>query len=718
VRGVLPSGSRALLRRATRLARRSPSRTLWSGALVLVPVVSGCLAVSASWGRYVHVDAPERTTGTADVVYDGSLAGVESLPLLISALESELPPGATVAAELIHPGVVPGDDRPDDGVSEVVATAHAADWSDPLLDGVLRLVDGRVPGHGEVVLSPTVADRTGLDVGDELVVVGSERTYRVAGVGSVGRDEWAIATTADDLASMHGEPAPPSARLYVGLPTGAEAPLLNHSDDDLVRVGGPVDRAGAGSTVPLAPALGATAAVVVVVGLLAGAAFGIGAARRARATGLLSANGADGPQLAVAVVSEALVVALPAAVLGAVLALVLPLVVVGGRLPGWVTLVDVSAPPIGVAVLATAAVIAVDPAPPARPRARRRDAGLSARYAPGVRVLVTGATGFVGSHAVGALLDAGHDVRCLVRDPVRLDLALDPDVRERVDVATGDVLVAESVERALDGCDGVLHAAGAVGVAKANAGSRDVNVEGTRNVVGLAVDAGCDPIVYTSSIVVLDDTVPVMTADTPLGSPDGPYGRSKLVAEQYVRAQQRAGAPVTTFYIGGVFGPSCPDVASGMMGIVGAVNQVMPVTNGGVGTIDARDLAQLLTAAMEPGRGPRRYIAGGQFLSWAEWTDLLGEVIGRPLRRLPMPSVVVRSAGRFLDLLKVVRDFDYPLTQEAAAQMTSAPRSDDRATLEELGVTVRPVAETLADSVRWLIEEGYIDPAKAPRLAV
>ncbi len=327
---------------------------------------------------------------------------------------------------------------------------------------------------------------------------------------------------------------------------------------------------------------------------------------------------------------------------------------------------------------------------------------------------MTGATGFVGSHAVVALLDAGHQVRCLVRTPARLDAALQSTARDRVEVAVGDVLVAESVERALEGCDAVLHAAGAVGVSTARSGSRDVNVEGTRNVVGLAVRAGCDPILYTSSVVVLDESSPIMTSSTPLGSPPGPYGRSKLVAERYVQSHQRAGAPVVTFYVGGVFGPECPDVASGMVGIVGAVNQVMPVTNGGIGTIDVRDLARMLVAAAEPDRGPRRYIAGGQFQTWSEWCDLLGEVIGRPIRRIPMPSMMIRGAGRLLDLLKIVRDFDYPLTHEAAVQMTSAPRCDDRATVEELGVDVRPVADTMADSVRWLIATGHIDAARTP----
>lgn len=63
-----------------------------------------------------------------------------------------------------------------------------------------------------------------------------------------------------------------------------------------------------------------------------------------------------------------------------------------------------------------------------------------------------------------------------------------------------------------------------------------------------------------------------------------------------------------------------------------------------------------------------------------------------------------------------MRDFDYPLTHEAAVQMTSSPRCDDRVTLAELGVDVRPVADTMADSVRWLIAEGHIDASRAPAL--
>ena len=335
-----------------------------------------------------------------------------------------------------------------------------------------------------------------------------------------------------------------------------------------------------------------------------------------------------------------------------------------------------------------------------------------------MHVLVTGATGFVGSHAVEALLDAGHRVTAMVRDPRRLDAALTPSHRERVDTVIGDMLVRASVERALDGVDGVLHAAGVVGVSTTGSGSRDANLTGTTNVIGAAVAAGCDPVVYTSSVAtMLPTSEPVLTVDSPLGDPPGAYSRSKVDAEVFVRSLQAADAPVTTFYVGGVYGPRQPDVSSGMEGIVAAASQMMVVPDGGIGTIDVRDLAQLIVSSFEPGHGPRRFMAGGQFLTWAEWTDLLSQVVGRPVRRVRVPNPLLRALGWSLDAAKRIRSFDYPLTYEAAIQMTSSPRTDDRRTLEALDGSYRPVAETLEDSTRWLVGSGHLDARFAPALA-
>ncbi len=335
-----------------------------------------------------------------------------------------------------------------------------------------------------------------------------------------------------------------------------------------------------------------------------------------------------------------------------------------------------------------------------------------------MKVLVTGGTGFLGSHAVAALLSAGHDVRMFVRSTDKLHRVFDPKGITLGDVVVGDVLDPSSIAPALDGCDAVLHAAGVVGVSHPEGASRRTNVDGTRNVVGLALAAGLDPVVHTSSVAALVPTEdPVLTVDTPVSDPPGHYGRSKAEAERYLRAVQADGAPVVSFLIGAVYGPAQPQLASAMESIVAAAREMMVITSGGIGVIDVRDLARLFTAAMEPGRGPRRYLAGGQYLTWAEWTDVMGEVLGRPVRRTRLPAGALVRAGRLLDAARKVHGFDYPLTYEAAVEMTGTPPNDDGPTLADLGVAYRPVRDTLDDATRWLVEAGHLDARYAPRFA-
>lgn len=335
-----------------------------------------------------------------------------------------------------------------------------------------------------------------------------------------------------------------------------------------------------------------------------------------------------------------------------------------------------------------------------------------------MRVLVTGGTGFVGSHATAALLAAGHEVRLLARTPAKVDGVLGPRGIVPTEVAPGDMTDRDAVRDALDGCDAVLHAAAAVGVADGDLSAVAANVSGTHTVVGQAVAAGCDPVIYTSSVAVLyPTTAPRLTPASPLGRPISAYGRSKADAERYVRDQQVQGAPVTSLILGGVYGPDQPQLDSAMRSIVAAASQMMVVTSGGVGVLDVRDLAAMVVAAMVPGQGARRFLAGGQFLDWATWTDTLSSVIGREVARVRVPGRVMTTVGRALDLAKRVRPFDYPLTYEAALYMTSGVPTVDDATLEALGLTYRPVSETMADATRWLVAAGHLRPEHAPALA-
>lgn len=332
-----------------------------------------------------------------------------------------------------------------------------------------------------------------------------------------------------------------------------------------------------------------------------------------------------------------------------------------------------------------------------------------------MRVLLTGATGFVGSHAVPALRRAGHELRLLVRSREKTFRVLGTQGEPVPETVVGDMTDAESVAEALDGCDAVVHAAAVM------FGSRsawDANRAGFRNVVEGGRARGLDPVVYVSTVSALfPPQGPVIRADDPVGTLTTPYGRSKIECERRARVLQDEGAPLTVHYPAGVWGPDDPTFGEAAKGLRDGLRFGFPLTTGGVSVVDVRDVAEALAASLEPGRGARRYLLGGHFLPWHELAERLSALTGRRVRRFPAPAPVVRLFGRMVDVVKRVAPFDYPVTYEAAVMMTRFVPCDSGPAERELGVRFRPIDETLADSVRFLHRAGHIPDRLAGRLA-
>jgi nucleoside-diphosphate-sugar epimerase len=336
-----------------------------------------------------------------------------------------------------------------------------------------------------------------------------------------------------------------------------------------------------------------------------------------------------------------------------------------------------------------------------------------------MRILVTGATGFVGSHAAAALVGRGHAIRCLVRDRSRLERALAPRGIACEDVVVGDVTDADAVSRALEGCDAVLHAAAVVALEASRAGEvLGTNRRGVENVVGGAHARGIESIVYVSSQGALwsPGGTPI-SAESPIATARSAYARSKAESEQLVRELQAQGAPVRCVYPCAVLGPDDPGLSEGNHTLRVFLRDLMVITSSGFSIVDARDLAQVIAALVEHEEPRGRYVIGGHYLSWADLVALMDELTGRRVRRVRIPGPVLRLLGRVGDAVKRVAPFDFPLTGEAMDFASQWPGAITSPEVERLGISWRDPRATIRDAIRWMVDAGHLAPHHAGRLA-
>ncbi len=331
-----------------------------------------------------------------------------------------------------------------------------------------------------------------------------------------------------------------------------------------------------------------------------------------------------------------------------------------------------------------------------------------------MNVLVTGATGFIGSHIVDHVLRAGHTVGVLARNAEKQQsiLARLGIAPESVVCHQGDVLDNTWIDL-LPRYQAVVHCAGMMSKRTADMQRMwDLNVPGSDRVLRESVAAGLDPVIFLSSFLALfPPKGPVMHADDPVTEPDSRYAKTKAQAERNARALQAEGAPVVCIYPGSVNGPTDPTVGSGQEFLANYVNRgSMLVTSGGLTFTDVRDLAALVSRLLEPGRGPRRIMATADYLTHQQILDIMREQTGKQIKALKFPGWALRTAGRLADLQQKALGGPTPdLTYEAAAVLTRCVPQHDEEARTLVGADLVGGDQSLRDMVDWMKAEGIIN---------
>jgi dihydroflavonol-4-reductase len=336
-----------------------------------------------------------------------------------------------------------------------------------------------------------------------------------------------------------------------------------------------------------------------------------------------------------------------------------------------------------------------------------------------VLILVTGGTGFVGSHSVAALVRAGHRVRLLVRSRDRVEPALAPFHIDRsaIEVLAGDVTDPDTVRVAVSGCDAVLHAAAVFSFdSRQTRAMRRINARATELVLGEAVRAGADPVVHVSTAVALQQTGDGLTGDSPVRRSRDPYAASKADSERIARRLQAEGAPVVITYPSSLLGPDDPHFGDGLRRLRDLLTGRLPMWPGGVLPMcDVRSVAELHLAALAPGAGggqPRRLFDAGAEVTTREYVQTAEKVTGRRIPTVHVPARLILPFAALASATQHVVPFHLP-AQLGGVRTIVADLRVNRDQVETLGVRRRPLETTMADSIAWLYRNGHITARQA-----
>ena len=327
------------------------------------------------------------------------------------------------------------------------------------------------------------------------------------------------------------------------------------------------------------------------------------------------------------------------------------------------------------------------------------------------KALVTGAAGFIGSNVVRELLQEGVEIRALIKAGENLRNLQGLDVEQ----VQGDVLDPDSLRRALRGCDTLFHLAAIYKFWTPEPRQiYEVNIRGSNYMLMAARDAGVEKIVYTSSIAALgiEEGRKSGTEETPFNGfrYKIDYILSKYISEMNALDMARFGMPIVVVNPAVPLGPGdITPTPSGKL-VVDVVNGKFPgYIDAGIMVGDVRDVARGHVLAARKGRIGEKYVLGRENLLFKELADRVAQMAGVKIRLVKLPKATMFAYGWFAEHMSDRLTHKEPVITYAGARFSSRfAFYESKKAQEELGVTFRPLDETIQDSIAWFRELGMI----------
>jgi dihydroflavonol-4-reductase len=330
-----------------------------------------------------------------------------------------------------------------------------------------------------------------------------------------------------------------------------------------------------------------------------------------------------------------------------------------------------------------------------------------------VRVFITGATGFVGSHVARQYEAEGATLRLLTRRTSRLTALEGLDA----ETVTGDLLHPENLRSALTDCDALVHVAADYRLWVNDPDKMyAANVDGTRELLRLAREVGIQRVVYTSSVATMgfkaDGTI--VDEDTPVTLADmiGHYKRSKFLGEREAIKAAQAGQHVMILNPTTPIGPGDAKPTPTGRIIVDFLNKKFPAyVDTGLNLVDVSEVARMHLVALDHGTPGERYILGGENLTLKQILDRMSAITGLPSPTMKVPHAVAMAfafcdetiTGRF-------RGKEPRATVEAVRMGKKIMFASSAKAEHDLGFQVLPIYPALRSAIEWFVVHGYAPP--------